>query len=167
MSEIQTKNNQYLTFDLDGEVFAIEVSKVREILDFTEVTRIPQTPDFIRGVINLRDRVVPVINMRSKFGLPAVAETVNTCIIIVQVQIDNEVSILGMLVDSVQEVLNMETDQIEPPPRMGSRMNTDFLQGMGKHNERFIMILNIDKVFSSDELALVQQTGAPAEENIG
>ena len=167
MSEIQTKNNQYLTFDLDGEVFAIEVSKVREILDFTEVTRIPQTPDFIRGVINLRDRVVPVINMRSKFGLPAVAETVNTCIIIVQVQIDNEVSILGMLVDSVQEVLNMETDQIEPPPRMGSHMNTDFLQGMGKHDERFIMILNIDKVFSNDELALVQQAGAPAEENIG
>jgi len=157
MAEQQIEKNQYLTFSLDGEVFAIEVSKVREILDFTEVTRIPQMPTFMRGVINLRGSVVPVIDMRSKFGLASVADTVDTCIIIVEVNIDNESSVLGALVDSVQEVLDIDGDQIELPPRMGSRMNSDFLHGMGKHDERFVMILNIDKVFSSDELAMVQQ----------
>ena len=156
MSDVQAEKNQYLTFDLDGEVFAIEVSKVREILDFTEVTSVPQMPVFMRGVINLRGSVVPVIDMRNKFGLPVVADTVDTCIIIVEVQIDKETSVLGALVDSVQEVLDIEGEQIEPPPRMGSRMNSDFLHGMGKHNDCFVMILNIDKVFSSDELAMVQ-----------
>ncbi len=113
-------------------------------------------PTFMRGVINLRGSVVPVIDMRIKFGLPTVDDTVDTCIIIVEVKIDNETSVVGALVDSVQEVLDIEGDQIEPPPRMGSRMNSDFLHGMGKHDERFVMILNIDKVFSSDELAMVQ-----------
>lgn len=157
MSEIKAENNQYLTFNLDGEVFAIEVSKVREILDHTELTRIPQMPTFMCGVINLRGSVVPVVDMRIKFGLPTIDETVDTCIIIVEVCIDNETSVLGALVDSVQEVIDIDGDQIEEPPRMGSRMNSDFLHGMGKYDERFIMILNIDKVFSSDELVLVQQ----------
>ena len=153
----QEENNQYLTFNLDGEVFAVGVNKVREVLDFSEVTRIPQTPTYMRGVINLRGSVIPVIDMRSKFGMAAVAETVNTCIIIVEVVMDNETTVLGALVDSVQEVLDIEADQIEPPPRIGSRMNSDFLHGMGKQDENFVMILNIDKVFSSAELTLVQQ----------
>lgn len=153
----QEENNQYLTFNLNGEVFAVGVNKVREVLDFSEVTRIPQTPTYMRGVINLRGSVIPVIDMRSKFGMAAVAETVNTCIIIVEVVMDNETTVLGALVDSVQEVLDIEADQIEPPPRIGSRMNSDFLHGMGKQDENFVMILNIDKVFSSAELTLVQQ----------
>ena len=153
----QEENNQYLTFNLDGEVFAVGVNKVREVLDFSEVTRIPQTPTYMRGVINLRGSVIPVIDMRSKFGMAAVAETVNTCIIIVEVVMDNETTVLGALVDSVQEVLDIEADQIEPPPRLGTRMDSDFLHGMGKIDEKFIMILNIDKVFSSAELTLVQQ----------
>jgi len=155
MSAVLAEKNQYLTFDLDGEIFAIEVSKVREILDFTEVTCVPQMPTYMRGVINLRGSVVPVIDMRSKFGLDTAEDTVDTCIIIVEVQIDNETSVIGALVDSVQEVLDIEGDQIEPPPRMGSRMKSEFLDGMGKHDERFIMVLNIDKVFSSEELALL------------
>ena len=158
MSDVLTEKNQYLTFSLDGEIFAIEVSKVREILDFTELTCIPQMPTFMRGVINLRGSVVPVIDMRRKFGLPTVDDTVDTCIIIVEVQIDNEASVLGALVDSVQEVLDIEGDQIEPPPQMGSRMNSDFLHGMGKHDERFVMILNIDHVFCADELAIITET---------
>ncbi|MBW2187611.1 MAG: purine-binding chemotaxis protein CheW [Deltaproteobacteria bacterium] len=153
----QEENNQYLTFNLDGEVFAVGVNKVREVLDFSEVTSIPQTPTYMRGVINLRGSVIPVIDMRSKFGLPAAVETVNTCIIIVEVEMGNETTVLGALVDSVQEVLDMEAEQIEPPPRLGSRMNSDFLHGMGKYDENFVMILNIDKVFSSEELAMVQQ----------
>lgn len=157
MAEVQIENNQYLTFNLDGEVFAIEVSKVREIIDHTELTRIPQMPPFMRGVINLRGSVVSVVDMRAKFGLDSVDDTVDTCIIIVEVKIDDQVNVLGALVDSVQEVLDIDGDQIEPPPRMGSRMNGEFLHGMGKHDEHFIMILNIDKVFSSDEIAMVQQ----------
>ncbi len=163
MSDIQTEKNQYLTFDLDGEVFAVEVSKVREILDFTEVTSVPQMPVFMRGVINLRGSVVPVIDMRCKFGLDTIDDTVDTCIIIVEVEIDNETSVLGALVDSVQEVLDIDEDQIEPPPRMGARMNSAFLHGMGKYDGRFIMILNIDKVFSSDELALVRSKDESVE----
>ncbi len=166
MSTAQEKKSQYLTFDLDGEVFAIEVSKVREILDFTEVTCVPQMPMYMRGVINLRGSVVPVIDMRSKFGLATVDDTVDTCIIIVEVQIDNETSVVGALVDSVQEVLDIEESQVEPPPRMGSRMNSEFLHGMGKHDERFIMMLNIDKVFSSEEIAEVEQSRVEQSEDM-
>lgn len=155
MAGAKSEKSQYLTFDLDGEIFAIEVSKVREILDFTEVTCVPQLPFFMRGVINLRGSVVPVIDMRSKFGLATADDTVDTCIIIVEVEIDNETSVIGALVDSVQEVLDIEGDQIEPPPRIGSRMKSEFLHGMGKQDERFIMILNIDKIFSSDDLSLL------------
>jgi len=97
MAEVQIENNQYLTFNLDGEVFAIEVSKVREIIDHTELTRIPQMPPFMRGVINLRGSVVSVVDMRAKFGLDSVDDTVDTCIIIVEVKIDDQVNVLGRL----------------------------------------------------------------------
>lgn len=155
--EAQAGSNQYLTFNLDGEMFALPVTQVREILEFTPMTRIPQTPDYMRGVINVRDKVVPVIDMRTKFGLAQIAETVDTCIIIVQVQIEGESTMVGALVDSVQEVLELSADQIEAPPRMGTRLNTDFLHGMAKIAENFAMILDIDKVFSSDGLAILQQ----------
>ena len=155
--ETQAGSNQYLTFNLDGEMFALPVTQVREILEFTPMTRIPQTPDYMRGVINVRDKVVPVIDMRTKFGLAQIAETVDTCIIIVHVQIEGESTMVGALVDSVQEVLELSADQIEAPPRMGARLNTDFLHGMAKIEDDFAMILDIDKVFSSDELAILQQ----------
>jgi len=141
-------------------MFALHVGQVREILEFTHMTRIPQTPDYMRGVINLRDKVVPVIDMRTKFGLPTVAETVDTCIIIVHVQIEDEATMIGALVDSVQEVLELSPDQIEAPPRMGARLKTEFLHGMAKVEEHFAMILDIDRVFSSDELAMLQQSAS-------
>lgn len=162
MSEDTEQMNQYLTFMLDDEVFALEISKVREVLDFSDVTKVPQTPDFMRGVINLRGSVVPVVDMRLKFGMGSAETTVNTCIIIVEVIMDGEASVLGALVDSVQEVLDMEPDQIEPPPRIGTKLNTEFIRGMGKHNEHFVIILDIDKVFSADEICLLQATGTDA-----
>lgn len=155
--EDQSSGNQYLTFSLDGEMFALPVSQVREILEFTHMTRIPQTPSYMRGVINLRDKVVAVIDMRTKFGLAPKAETVDTCIIIVQVLIDTEALVVGALVDSVQEVLELNQEQIEPPPRMGVQLNTEFLHGMARVDEGFALLLDIDKVFSSNELALIQQ----------
>jgi purine-binding chemotaxis protein CheW len=147
---------QYLTFKLAEETFALDVAKVREILEQSSITKVPQTPDFMRGVINLRGSVVPVIDLRLKFGMTATEQTVNTCIIVAEVQLEDEVIVLGALADSVQEVIEMTPEQIEAAPHIGTRLNTDFIKGMGKHDGRFIMILDIDKVFTSEELAKVQ-----------
>jgi purine-binding chemotaxis protein CheW len=160
-----TETAQYLTFTLAGEVFAIDIGKVREVLDYTAVTRVPRTPEFMCGVINLRGNVVPVVDMRLKFGLPATERGVNTCIIIVEVTVDEETTVLGALADSVQEVLDLGPEQIEPAPRIGTRLNIEFILGMGKRDEGFVMILDVDRVFSADELAACgaeepgQQTG--------
>ena len=150
--------NQYLTFTLDDEVFGLAIGKVREVLDFTTVTRVPQTPAYMRGVINLRGSVVPVMDMRLKFGMTKTVKTVNTCIIIAEINIDGETTVLGALADSVKEVLDLEPHEIEPAPKIGTKLNTEFIRGMGKHNEEFIIILDIDKVFSADELMAVQGT---------
>jgi purine-binding chemotaxis protein CheW len=147
---------QFLTFKLGEEIFAVEVAKVREILDVTTITKVPQTPDFMRGVINLRGGVVPVIDLRLKFGMTRTESTVNTCIIVVEVAIGDETTVLGTLADSVQEVFDLEADQIEPAPRIGTKLNTEFLKGMGKRDDGFIMILDIDKVFSVGDIESVQ-----------
>lgn len=147
-----TETVQYLTFKLADEVFALDVAKVREILEITNITKVPQTPDFMRGVINLRGSVVPVIDMRLKFGMSETEQTVNTCIIVVEITMDGDTTVLGALADSVQEVVEMEPENIEAAPHIGTNLNTDFIRGMGKVDGRFVMILDIDKVFSSDEL---------------
>ena len=152
------ETTQYLTFKLEDEVFALDIGKVREVLDFTSITKVPRTPEFMRGVINLRGSVVPVVDLRLKFGMTKTEKTVNTCIIIVEVTVDEETTVLGALADSVQEVLDLEPGSIEPAPKIGTRLNTEFIKGMGKRDNRFIIILDIDKIFSTDELALVQAT---------
>jgi len=148
---------QFLTFRLEDEVFAIDITKVREVLDFSTVTKVPRTPEFMRGVINLRGSVVPVVDLRLKFGMSRTESTVNTCIIITEVAVDNETVVLGALADSVQEVLDLEDANISAPPRIGTKLKTDFIKGMGRQHDRFIIILDIDRVFSSGELALVNQ----------
>ena len=150
--------SQFLTFKLSDEIFAVDIAKVREVLDFTTVTKVPQTPEFMRGVINLRGSVVPVVDLRLKFGMSKTEKSVNTCIIIVEVTVDQETAILGCLADSVQEVMDLEPDQIEPAPKIGTRLRTDFIKGMGKRKENFVIILEIDKVFTSDELTQVQES---------
>ena len=160
MTEKSAATQQYLTFKLAEETFALEVSKVREILDFTTVTKVPQTPDFMRGVINLRGSVVPVFDLRLKFGMGSIEKTVNSCIIVTEVEIDGECIVLGALSDSVQEVFDLEAAEIEPPPRIGTKLRTDFLKGMGKRNGAFIMILDIDRVFTADDLEQTQQIEA-------
>ena len=119
----------------------------------------PQTPDYLLGVINLRGQVVPVVDMRIKLGLPKGQETEDTCIIVVEVQFDGEAIVVGALADAVREVLEIRMDQIEPPPRLGTRLKTEFLTGMGKVDEQFIILLNIDRVFNSEDLAIVQDVG--------
>lgn len=144
-------SRQYLTFRLAKETFAVDVAKVREILDFAAITKVPQTPDFMRGVINLRGSVVPVVDMKLKFGMDPTEKTVNTCIIVLEVIIENETTIVGALADSVQEVVDLDPSQIEPPPRIGMKLSIDFIKGMGKLNDNFVIILETDKIFSCDE----------------
>ena len=155
------ETNQYLTFKLDGEIFALGIAKVREVLDYTAITKVPKSPDFMRGVINVRGGVVPVIDLRVKFGMAPTPQTVNTCIIIVEIAMEGETTVLGVLADQVEEVLDLDPGQIEPAPRIGTRLRTEFIQGMGKREEQFIILLDIDRVFSGEELAGV--SGGEAE----
>ncbi len=157
MEEMNTASScQYVTFSLGEELFGVEVSRTREILSLTPVTKVPQTPEYLLGVINLRGKVVPVVDMRLKFGLPAAVETEDTCIIVVEVQLYGESIIVGALADAVREVSEIRSDQIEPPPRLSTRLKTEFINGMGKVGEQFLILLNIDKVFNSEELVQVE-----------
>ena len=151
-----TDTRQYLTFKLGDEVFATDVSKVREVLDFTAVTKIPRTPDFMSGVINLRGNVVPVVDLRLCFEMSKTEKTVNTCIVVVEMLLEGESTVIGALADSVEEVIDLEPDQIQPAPRIGTQIRTDFIKGMGKRDSQFIMILDIDRVFSAEELSAVR-----------
>lgn len=153
-----TSSQQYVTFSLGKELFGVEVNRAREILSLTPVTKVPQTPDYLLGVINLRGQVVPVVDMRLKLGLPAGVETEDTCIIVVEVQIDGEPIVVGALADAVREVLEIRSDQIEPPPRLGTRLKTEFITGMGRIDEQFMILLNIDRIFNSDELTFIQHS---------
>jgi purine-binding chemotaxis protein CheW len=144
--------SQYLTFRLDQELFAVEIGKVREVLEFNTMTKVPRMPDFMRGVINLRGNVVPVVDMRLKLGLSMTEKTVDTCVVISEVAVDGERIILGALVDSVQEVIDLDASNIAPPPHMGSRVDASVIRGMGRKEDQFIMILDLDKVFTTSEL---------------
>jgi len=152
---------QYLTFRVGSEIFGIDVANVREILEFNSVTRVPGSPGYMRGVINLRGSVVPVVDMSLKFGMSTTERTIDTCIVVVEVSYEGEDVIIGALVDSVQEVFELEANQIEPAPKIGTHLRTEFIKGMGKRDESFIIILDIDKAFSTEEIACVQEMAGP------
>ena len=153
----------YLTFQLEDEIFAVDVRNVHEVLEFTSVTKIPGVPDFVRGIINLRGRVVPVVDLRLKFSMSETIKTQNTCVIVLEIGTKENQTVIGALADSVKEVFEFDTGQIEPPPRIGSLSNSDYIQGIGKREDLFIIILNINQVFSSDEVVLL---GATADEGV-
>ena len=159
---VKSATSQYLSFILLDEVFAVDIAKVREVLEYTSVTKIPQMPTYMRGVINLRGGVVPVIDMRLKFGMSETEKTINTCVIITEVYLKGESVILGALADSVQEVFDLLHEDIEPAPKIGTQLDTDFLMGMGKKNGDFILILDIDKVFSMGEKMEIKRIGEEA-----
>jgi purine-binding chemotaxis protein CheW len=156
-TDAQSGSQRFLTMTLGDELFAIDIFSVREILDYTDITRIPQTPEFMRGVVNVRGSAVPVIDLRMKFGLGRVERTLNTRIVIVEIKKDDTFSVMGALADSVKEVLELETDRIDPPPRMGAAVRADFIRGIGKHGERFLLVLDVDKVFSNEEIQDLSQ----------
>lgn len=158
MESAQAANSlQLLSFTLDDEVFAIEISRIREVLEFKGTTKVPRVPDFMRGVINLRGAVVPVIDLKQKFGIGSTEQGINTCVIIMEVEAGGESIVLGALADAVREVFDLETANIEPPPKIGTRLDTTFIKGMGKYGDNFVILLDIDRIFSGDDIEVVTQ----------
>jgi purine-binding chemotaxis protein CheW len=157
MTEEVAATHSYLSFKLGDETFATHVSKVREILQLTKITSIPQSPSYMLGVINLRGTVLPVIDARDKFRLPISEATVNTCIIVMNIEMDNESVLLGALVDAVLEVFELNQEEIKPAPTIGSKYKSEFITGMMKMGEGFVILLDIDKVFSADEISFVKE----------
>lgn len=148
---------QYLTFELDGEIYAVEINHVREVVDMTRITHVPNMPDFMRGVINLRGGVVPVIDLRNKFHLSQVEDTVKTCIIILEIELDGAQTLLGAVADSVREVMRVDDLRLEAPPKLGNRLKTEFIRGMINRESEFIIVLDIMKVFSTEELETLEE----------
>ncbi len=160
MSELQSVKNsselagKYLTFKLANEEYGIEILKVVEIIKLMEVTEVPRTPDYVRGVINLRGKVIPVVELRTKFSMDHIEDTEETCIIVVNVETTDETfTQMGILVDTVSEVLEVRSEDIEPPPQFGSSVQTDFITAMAKAKNVVIMLLDINRVLTSEELA--------------
>ena len=150
-----TETGQYMTFKLGNELFAISVAQVREVLEISQITRVPTAPAYMRGVVNVRGQATPVVDLRLKFGLPESSDTVNTRIIVMELELDGEATVLGGVADSVHEVIELEPANIDPPPRIAMRWRTDFIQGMGKRGEDFIIILDVNAVFTSEDAALI------------
>jgi purine-binding chemotaxis protein CheW len=159
--------NQYLTFTLDNEQYAIGVSKVREVLEHTKITRLPRTAEFMKGIINLRGAGVPVIDLRLKFGLPETPITKDTSIIVMEVEsLDGNV-VVGALADAVHEVVDIDEGSIEPAPRFGTRLSAEFIKGVGKRDEVFIILLDIDKIFNAEEISILAVDKAAASTEVG
>jgi len=142
------EGGKYLTFSLDSEDYGVEILKVREIIGIMDITSMPQVPSYVKGVVNLRGKVIPVIDLRLKFGLEPAPYTEQTCIVVVDVG-----SLVGVIVDTVQEVLDISESQIDPPPPLGASVDTSFVMGMGKIKDDVKILLDIDKVLATDELS--------------
>lgn len=157
--------NSYLSFKLGEEVFAAHVGKVLNILEMTRITEVPKAPDYMKGVINLRGTVLPVIDTRMKFGMVPTEYTPNTCIIVLDIEVDNETIHIGALVDAVQAVLEIDRNKILPPPSIGSKYRSEFIEGVANIDEKFIMILNMDAVFSTEDVTSLKVKAEETEEH--
>jgi purine-binding chemotaxis protein CheW len=157
------EQGQYLTFMLGGEVFAIGILAIKEIIEYGQLTTVPMMPESIRGVINLRGAVVPVIDLSARFGRSPSQTTRRTCIVIIEVQGEDERQVVGVIVDAVNAVLEIPATDVEPAPSFGTGVRTDFIRGMGKIDDRFVIILNVDRVLSVVELAVLGEEG-PSQE---
>ena len=157
---------QFLTFLLDGEPFAINILVIKEIIEYGNLTAVPLMPDFIRGVLNLRGQVLPVIDLAARFGRPPADIARRTCVVIIEMDNDGEKQDVGVVVDSVSEVMDIAADMIQPSPAFGAKIRADFIEGMVDVDGRFIIILNVDRVLSLDEMALLTniEAGVAAQE---
>lgn len=160
------EEGQYLTFLLAGEMFAIGILNIKEIIEYGQITAVPMMPGFVRGVINLRGQVVPVIDLQVRFGRESTGVNKRTCIVIVEVTAgqDEDRQVIGVVVDSVSEVLGIAAEDIERAPSFGARLRQDFISGMGKVDGKFVIILNVDQVLSVEELSALVGTLGEAQE---
>ena len=156
--------NQYITFKLGNELFAIVVDQVREVLEVSTITRVPTAPDYMRGVVNVRGKAIPVVDMRLRFGLSPIQETINTRVVVMELVLDGEAMVLGGMADSVHEVIEISATEINPPPRIAMRWKTEFIQGMARRGEDFIIILDVNSVFATEEVALVESLAQSEQE---
>lgn len=147
-----SESGQYITFKLGDELFAINVFQVREVLDLTPVTKVPTAPAYLRGVVNVRGKAIPVVDLRCKFGLPPSTDTVHTRIVVLELELDGETCVVGGQADSVHEVIELTSDQIDPPPRIASRWRTEIVRGMARRGDDFIIVLDVNAVFDGAEL---------------
>lgn len=154
----QVEMDSYLSFKLDDEFFAVDVRQVIEILEVPSITRVPLAPDYMAGIINLRGKVLPLIDTKVKFGLDPVVKTINTCIIVIEITVEQEVIQIGALVDSVMEVLEIEKNSIQPSPSIEAKYPLEFIKGMYRKDEHFIMLVSLDAVFSLEEVQFMQDT---------
>lgn len=161
-SDSTGQQGQYLTFMLSGEVFAIGILSIKEIIEYGNLTEVPRMPGFIRGVINLRGAVVPVIDLGVRFGKQPGNVSRRTCIVIIEVQHEGEQQVVGVMVDAVNEVLDIPASEIEPPPSFGAKIRSDFIRGMGKVEGKFVIILDVDHVLSVDEISSLAGLGNAA-----
>lgn len=150
--------DSFLTFKLDEEFFGVDVKKVIEILEVPDITKIPLAPDYMAGIINLRGKVLPLIDTKIKFGLGAVEFTVDTCIIVIEIEVEGEILQIGTLVDSVQEVLEISQSEVQPSPSIEAKYKLEFIRGMIRKGDDFIMLLNLDEVFSIQDVMYMQET---------
>lgn len=153
---------QYLTFMIGGEMFAIGILGIKEILEYGQLTSVPMMPAFVRGVINLRGAVVPVIDLSARFGRHNAEVTRRSCIVIIEADSDGNTQDIGLMVDSVSAVLEIARSEIEPPPAFGAKIRADFISGMAKVNGAFVIVLNVDQVLSVDEMTLLSEASGPA-----
>ena len=156
--------SQYLTFLLGGEMFAIPILNIKEIIEYGSLTTVPMMPAFIRGVINLRGSVVPVVDLAVRFGRKAGEATRRTCIVIIEIESGDEKQDVGVVVDTVSEVLEIPRNEVEQAPSFGARIRADFIRGMGKINGKFVIILAVNHVLSIDEMAMLGQAGGAEPE---
>jgi purine-binding chemotaxis protein CheW len=156
------QTQQYLTFVLAGEVFAMGILAIKEIIEYADLTEVPMMPEYVRGVINLRGAVVPVIDLSVRFGKPSSPVTKRTCIVIIEIQTRHERHVLGVVVDAVNAVLDIPAADVEPPPAFGASIRTDFIRGMGKVNGRFVILLDVDHVLAAEEMDVLVDAREPA-----
>lgn len=155
VASAKARAGKYLTFKLGSEEFGLEILKVQEIIQMQAITRVPRTPEFVRGVINLRGKVIPVVDLRLKFGMEHLEDTEKTCIVVVQIRNASGVVVMGTIIDEVREVLDIPEASIEDTPSFGTSIDTEFILGMGKIGQNVKILLDIDKVLSAQEISSV------------
>ncbi len=161
----QAEEEQYLTFYLGSEMFALGILNIKEILQYGQLTMVPMMPAFIRGVINLRGSVVPVVDLATRFNGQSHDITKKTCIVIIEVTTEEGRQDIGVIMDSVSEVLEVRVSDIEPPPVFGAKIRADFIQGMAKIGDKVVIILNADKVLSVEEISIISQAELSEKQN--